>query len=135
MNTLFDFVTHIKGVEYIASLTFIAGFLMLNEVLKAKPFGTMVKAGKEDMEYIKTAGSGELFKSVKRIIAAPFIGLAYVAILPFAFAYAVAEAALDGLMGFAERELAFGWRPVEAYLSGKKRKEKKNKKTTEQEKK
>ena len=60
MNTLFDFVTHIKGVEYIASLTFIAGFLMLNEVLKPKPFGTMVQTGKEDIKYIKIAGSGQL---------------------------------------------------------------------------
>ena len=131
MNTLFDFVTHIKGVEYIASLTFIAGFLMLNEVLKAKPFGTMVKAGKEDMEYIKTAGSGELFTTVKRIIAAPFIGLAYVALLPVAFLFALVSEAINGVLGFAGREASFGWRPMEAYLSGKKRDKRKKDETDE----
>ena len=132
MNTLFDFVTHIKGVEYIASLIFIAGFLLLNEVLKAKPFGTVVQAGKEDIEHIKTAGSGQLFRSVKRIIAAPFIGLAYVAILPVAFLYALASAAINGVLGFAGREAALGWKPLEAYLSGKqadnKKKEERNEK-------
>jgi len=120
MHTLFDFVTHIKGVEYLASLTFIAGFLVLNEVLKAKPFGTMVQAGKEDMEYIRTTGSGQLFTSVKRIITAPFIGLAYVAVLPVAFLFALASAAINGVLGFTGREASFGWRPMEAYLSGKK---------------
>ena len=131
MNTLFDFVTHIKGVEYLVSLTFIAGFLMLNEVLKAKPFGTMVKAGKEDMEYIKTAGSGELFTTVKRIIAAPFIGLAYVAMLPVAFLFALVSEAINGVLGFAGREASFGWRPMEAYLSGKKGDKKKKDEKTE----
>jgi len=120
MHTLFDFVTHIKGVEYLASLTFIAGFLVLNEVLKAKPFGTMVQAGKEDMEYIRTTGSGQLFTSVKRIITAPFIGLAYVAVLPVAFLFALASAAINGVLGFTGREASFGWRPMEAYLSGEK---------------
>src|SRR5208337_246080 len=120
MHTLFDFVTHIKGVEYLASLTFIAGFLVLNEVLKAKPFGTMVQAGKEDMEYIRTTGSGQLFTSVKRIITAPFIGLAYVAVLPVAFLFALASAAINGVLGFTGREASFGWRPMEAYMSGKK---------------
>ncbi len=130
MHTLFDFVTHIKGVEYVASIAFIAGFLILNEVLKAKPFGTVVQAGKEDIEYIKTAGSGQLFASVKRIIAAPFIGLAYVAILPVAFLVALSLSVINGVLGFAGREASFGWRPLEAYLSGKqedkKKKEEKN---------
>ncbi|HXW69097.1 MAG TPA: hypothetical protein VEJ88_05780 [Dissulfurispiraceae bacterium] len=131
MHTLFDFVTHIKGVEYIASLTFIAGFLMLNEVLKPKPFGTMVQTGKEDIKYIKIAGSGQLLISVKRIIAAPFIGLAYVAILPVAFLFALASTAINGVLGFAGREASFGWRPMEAYLSGKKGDKKKKDQTNE----
>src|SRR5208337_84636 len=125
MHTLFDFVTHIKNIEYLASLTFIALFLVLNEVLKAKPFGTLVHAGKEDIEHIKTAGSGEVFKTVKRIIAAPFIGLAYVVALPFAFLFALASAAINGVLGFAGREATLGWRPLEAYLSGKKEDKKK----------
>ena len=131
MNTLFDFVTHIKIIEYLASLTFIAGFLLLNEVLKAKPFGTVVQAGKEDVKYIKIAGPGQLFKSVRRIIAAPFIGLAYVAVLPVAFLYALASAAINGVLGFAGREATLGWRPLEAYLSGEKGDKKKKEETNE----
>jgi len=131
MNTLFDFVTHIKNIEYLASLTFIALFLILNEVLKAKPFGTLVRTGKEDIEYIKKGGAGEVFKTVKRIIEAPFIGLAYVVALPFAFMFALVSAAINTVLGFAGRE-ALGWRPLEAYLSGKqedkKKKEERNEK-------
>ena len=126
MHTLFDFVTHIKNVEYLASLAFIAGFLILNEVLKAKPFGTLVQAGKEDIEHIKTAGSGQLFTSVKRIIAGPFIGLAYVAILPVVFLFALASSAINGVLDFAGMKTSLGWRPLEAYLSGKKEDKKKN---------
>ena len=122
MHTLFDFVTHIKNIEYLASLAFIAGFLILNEVLKAKPFGTLVQAGKEDIEHIKTEGSGQLFTSVKRIIAGPFIGLAYVAILPVVFLFALASAAVNGVLDLT----SLGWRPSEAYLSGKKEDKKKN---------
>ena len=132
MHTLFDFVTHIKNIEYLASLSFIALFLILNEVLKAKPFGTLVRTGKEDIEYIKTAGAGEVFKTVKRIIAAPFIGLAYVVALPFVFMFALASSVIEGAMGFAGVKTSLGWRPMEAYLSGKqegkKKKEEKNEK-------
>jgi hypothetical protein len=131
MNTLFDFVTHIKNIEYLASLTFIAGFLILNEVLKAKPFGTLVQAGKEDIEYIKTAGTSEVLKTVKRIIAAPFIGLAYVIALPFAFMFALASAVINGVMGFAGIKTSLGWRPMEAYLSGKKEDKKKKEERNE----
>ena len=132
MHTLFDFVTHIKNIEYLASLTFIALFLVLNEVLKAKPFGTLVHAGKEDIEYIKTAGSGEVFKTVKRIIAAPFIGAAYVVALPFAFMFALASSVIDGVMGFAGVKTSLGWRPMEAYLSGKQEDKKKKEERNEE---
>jgi hypothetical protein len=135
MHTLFDFVTHIKGVEYLASLTFIALYLIFSEFLKARPFHTMMQAGREDIGHVKETGTGEAFQSVKRVIAAPFIGLAYIAILPFAFFYALAQAAFRGILELTGREISFGWRPSEAYLSGKKKHKKEKKESDEQEKK
>ena len=66
-------------------------------------------------------------KTVGKVIAAPFIGLAYIIALPFGFAYAIGLAAVNGVLGFAGKEASFGWRPTEAYLSGKKKEKKKRK--------
>ena len=120
MNTLFDFVTHIKGVEYLASVTFIAVFLVYSQFLKPRPFSTMVQAGKEDIEYLKNEGSRQVLKTIGRVISAPFVGLAYIAILPFAFLMALVSTVINKVLGSAGREVSFGWRPLEAYLSGKK---------------
>lgn len=133
MNTLVDFITHVKAVEYILSLLGIAAFLLFWEFLKSKPFRTVVNTGKEDRAYIKeTGGFRHVLKSVGRIAAAPFIGLAYIAILPIAFFIALAAAvvnlAVKGVARIAGASATFEWRPVEAYLAGrKKKKEKKGK--------
>jgi len=120
MNTLYDFITHIKSVEYVMAIGFIAGFLIFNEILKAKPFGTLKAAVKEDAAYIKTNHT-EVFSTIKKVATAPFIGLAYVVALPFAMAYAIGTA-----LGRATAPaLSFGWRPVEAYFTGRKKKSKK----------
>ncbi|MGD0281764.1 MAG: hypothetical protein ABSB95_05330 [Dissulfurispiraceae bacterium] len=120
MNTLFDFVTHIKGVEYLASVTFIAVYLIYSEFLKPRPFSTVVKAGKEDIEYLRKEGSHEVLKTMGRVITAPFVGLMYVAMLPFAFLLALVSTVANKALGYAGKEMSFGWRPIEAYLSGKK---------------
>lgn len=125
MNTLFDFLTHVKGVEYIASLTFIAVYLIYTEFLKPKPFSTMVKAAEEDIEYMKRAGYKQVLKSIGRIVTAPVVGLAYIAILPFAFFMALVSTVINKVLAPAGRELSFGWRPLEAYFSGEKHDEKK----------
>lgn len=130
MHTLFDFVTHIKGVEYIASLSFIAMYLVFTEFLKAKPFSTLLQAGKDDIDYIKSEESGHVFKTVTRVIAAPFIGMAYIVMLPFAFVYALVRAIGESAYEFVGRELSLGWRPVEAYLMGRKGKREKGKGST-----
>jgi hypothetical protein len=135
MNTLFDFVTHIKGVEYVASLTFIALYLVFTEFLKEKPFRSLFQAGRDDVDYLKTSGSDQAFQSVKRVVSAPFIGLAYIVALPFVFLYAVVGAATRGILAFAGKEMPFGWRPLEAYLSGKQGEKKENKESAEEEKK
>lgn len=127
MYTMYDYITHIKGVEYIISLMFIAGYLLFAEVLKPKPFATVVRGGKEDMEFVKRTGYRNVLKTVGKIAAAPFIGIAYVVALPFAFFGAIGSAAAGAALDAVGKTAVFGWRPTEAYLTGKKKKEEKKK--------
>jgi hypothetical protein len=130
MNTLYDYLTHVKGVEYIISLLFIAGYILYAEALKPKPFKALMESGKEDLEFLRN-NKTSTFATVKKIAAAPFIGLGYVVMLPFAFAFAVGTAALSGVMGLVGRSASFGWRPTEAYLAGKKKKKEEKKQDEE----
>lgn len=131
MNTLFDFITHVKGIEYILAVMFITGYLIFWEILKPKPFGGLVKTVKDDAAYIEETGRKNLMKTIGKVAAAPFIGLAYVVTLPFAFLFAIGIAATEGIYKAVGREASFGWRPIEAYLSGRKKgkDEKKQKET------
>jgi hypothetical protein len=126
MFTLVDFITHIKGVEYILSILAIGGFLLFWESLKPKPFGTMITAGREDVEYIQQTGYGDTVRNIGKIAAAPFIGLFYLALLPVGFAcaliIAVVNLTLKGLGAIFGKNMSFDWRPMEAYLAGKKTK-------------
>ncbi len=127
MYTLVDFITHVKGVEYILSITAIAGFLLFWEVLKPKPFKTVVETGKDDLGYIEqTGGIKNVLKSVGKIVSAPFIGLAYIVMLPIGFfavlAVGVVNLAMKGAASIAGKSATFEWRPMEAYLAGKKKK-------------
>jgi len=130
MNTLYDYLTHVKGVEYIISVMFIAVYILYAEVLKPKPFATLKEAGKEDLDFIRS-NKPSTIATLKKIIAAPFIGLGYVVMLPFAFAYAIGTAALNGVMGLVGSSASFGWRPTEAYLAGKKKKKEEKKQNEE----
>lgn len=118
MNTLYDFVTHVKGVEYIIGILSIAGFILFIEALKPAPFKTLKNAGKEDYEHIRKTGLGSVLRTMGKVAAAPFIGLAYVAALPFAFVFALAFAVISKVMGSLGVDATFGWRPLEAYLTG-----------------
>jgi len=126
MFTLVDFITHIKGVEYILSILAIGGFLLFWEVLKPKPFATVITTGRDDMEYIQQTGYGDTMKSIGKIVTAPFIGLAYLAMLPVGFAVALIiggiNVTLKGLSVLLGKNMSFDWRPMEAYLTGKKTK-------------
>jgi len=135
MHTLFDFITHIKAVEYIVAILSIAGFIMFWEVLKSRPFSTVVNEGRADLEHLKGQGTGQTMKSIGRIAAAPFIGLAYVMIVPVGFFIAIALGivnvvlkAANGLMGLLGKQVAFEWRPMEAYFTGEKKKRKEEEK-------
>ncbi len=139
MYPLVDFITHVKGVEYLLALAGIAVFLVFWEFLKPAPFRTIVNTGKEDRSYIKaTGGFRQVLKNIGRIAAAPFIGLAYIVMLPIAFLVALAAAAVNlavrGAAHLAGKSAAFQWRPVEAYLAGRKRKKEKKEKGPEKEK-
>ena len=127
MYTLYDFMTHIKGVEYILALLFIAGYILYSEVLKPKPFKTMIDTGKDDLDHMKKTGYRNTLKVMGKIAAAPFIGIAYVVMLPFAFIAALGSAATGGVMTFFGKTAVFGWRPTEAYLTGKKKKKEEKK--------
>jgi hypothetical protein len=138
MYTLVDFITHIKGVEYIFSILAIGVFLIFWEVLKPKPFRTVVNTGKDDFSYIEQAGGFKaILTAVGKIAAAPFIGLAYIIILPFGFFAALAVAAFNlamkGVASVAGKSASFQWRPMEAYLAGKKKKGKATAKTQKDE--
>lgn len=141
MHTLVDFLTRVKGVEYIISVAFIAAFIIYLEVLKPKPFKTLVHSGKEDLSFLKERGYRNTLKTIGRILAAPFIGLFYVVSLPFIFVYAVgielldmAVAGLESIFTLAGKNVTFGWRPQEAYFAGRKRKKEKAGKEEEQKK-
>ena len=128
MYTLVDFITHVKGIEYIMSILAIGGFLLFWEALKPAPFRTVVETGKDDLSYIKQAGGARhILTSVGKIAAAPFIGLAYIAMLPIGFfavlAIGIVNLAMKGVASIAGESMAFEWRPVEAYLAGRKKKE------------
>jgi len=122
MHTLFDFMTHIKGVEYILALMFIAGYILFSEVLKPKPFATVKSTGKDDLEYARKVGYRGIMKNIGKIAAAPFIGIAYVVMLPFAFVAALGTEVGGRVMSLAGSTAHFGWRPVASYLTGKKHK-------------
>lgn len=118
MNTMFDFITHVKGIEYLLAVSAIVVYLVYWEFLKPRPFRTVVEEGKADLEYVRE--KGEFGKTAGKIAAAPFIGLAYIIILPFTFLYAVVLAVTGSVGRKAGEGVAFDWRPSEAYLSGKK---------------
>jgi uncharacterized membrane protein len=127
MHTLVDFLTRVKGVEYILSVLTITGFVLFLEVLKPAPFQSLRKLIGEDVAFLREEGFRSVMKTVGRAVAAPFIGLLYVIALPFLFVYYLAVE----LRGMAAERMAtaldavgasavFGWRPSEAYLAGRK---------------
>ncbi len=70
-------------------------------------------------------------KRLLTLIVAPVTGLAYVIALPFiavaTVVTLVGERILHGLISIVVRGVSYGWRPTEAYLTGKKRRKKEKK--------
>ncbi len=127
MHTLVDFITQVKGIEYILSVLFIGGFLLFWEILKPRPFATVVNVGKEDLEHIKQNGYRDTMKYAGKIAAAPFIGLVYIIMLPVGFFFVLLSEAVNllvkGVSTLLGKDVSFQWRPMEAYFTGKKNKQ------------
>jgi len=68
-------------------------------------------------------------KGVMGLLLGPIAGLLYVICLPFVavatVVVLVARKVADPVIGIVKNLALFGWRPLEAYLSGKKRKNRK----------
>jgi len=67
--------------------------------------------------------------TVAMLLASPIIGLLYVVFLPLIGTATLAALAVRKVVGgaavVAGKTISFGWRPVEAYLAGKKKRNKK----------
>jgi hypothetical protein len=118
MNSMFDFITHVKGVEYILSIALIAGYLLVWEALKPRPFRTVKETGREDLAHLKQTGMKNTLRLAGKIATAPFVGLMYIVLLPVGLVSAVTYSLVARVAGNSE---SFSWRPMEAYLSGKKK--------------
>ncbi|HXY54386.1 MAG TPA: hypothetical protein VEM40_06925 [Nitrospirota bacterium] len=70
--------------------------------------------------------------TVAMMLAGPIIGLLYVVFLPVigiaTLAVVAGRKALTSAVSVAGKTIAFGWRPVEAYLAGRKKEKKRNEK-------
>ncbi len=132
MHTLFDYITQVKTVEYLIAVAAIGLFILFLEVLKPRPFKSLVDAGKEDLDHIRnTGGYRNALRNVGKIAFAPLIGLAYIVALPFTFVFALGVAVLSGASRAMGVSTSFGWRPQEAYLTGKKKEKKSSEETKE----
>lgn len=146
MYTLFDFITQVKGAEYLIAVSAIGLFILFWEVLKPRPFRSMVETAREDLSSIgQSGGYGGVFRTAGHVVAAPFIGLAYIVALPFVFLFALNLVLLEGItraidvtaVWMARMIVAntyalaramnvptsFSWRPQEAYFLGRKRRQ------------
>jgi hypothetical protein len=150
MYTLYDFITQVKGAEYLIAVSAVGLFLLFWEVLKPRPFKSMIDAAKGDVTQIgQSGGFAQVLRTAGHVAAAPFIGLAYVVALPFVFVYAVGHVLLEGMAqaigagaDWVARTLVqgaqavarivhvspgFSWRPQEAYFLGRKRRQRADK--------
>ena len=78
-----------------------------------------VLPGSEQTRYIKAP-------VVVMLMAAPVIGLVFAVFLPFIGIVMtlslISRKLVDGVTSAAAGSMSFGWRPIEAYLAGRKRK-------------
>ena len=119
MDTLFDFTTKVKGIEYIIAISAIVSFILFLEILKNKPFKSLRDVVRDELRYVKEHGL-----SLARLLTALFRGIIYVISLPFAFFLGVGSALINSLSKAAGGSFVFSWRPTWAYFSGGKKNKK-----------
>ncbi|MDI6728408.1 MAG: hypothetical protein QMD44_05715 [Thermodesulfovibrionales bacterium] len=75
------------------------------------------------LAYYEEKGTG---KGIAALLLGPILGLVYVIALPFiaiaTIVILIGKKALGGILSLMRNLVSFGWRPSEAYLSGKKKK-------------
>lgn len=148
--TLFDFITQVKGAEYLIAVSAVGLFVVLWQVLGPRPFKAMMETAREDLKYINRGGGySSVARTAGRVVAAPFLALAYIAALPFVFLFSVSLVIVEGVgqaidasglwiarMIAANRaalarvmnvSTSFTWRPQEAYFLGRKRRKARDK--------
>lgn len=121
MNTLVDFITQNKGIEYLLAIAFIGGYALFVEFLKPKPFRGLVSSIRDDMGHMKGQGKADMRRLMKNMLVLPFVAGAYIVALPFYMVVGMtlkAESVLSGVVG----SNSMAWRPLESYLSGRAKK-------------
>lgn len=118
MHTLYDFINHTNGIEYLLAICLLAGYVLFWHLMKPRPFDEMVEAGREDFRKFQEIGLRGVLRSTGRVMAAPFIVMAYVIAVPFGFMAALGTAAINGTARLMGSSWSFGWRPAESYLTG-----------------
>ncbi|MCL4536015.1 MAG: hypothetical protein M1610_00255 [Nitrospirae bacterium] len=86
------------------------------------------------LAYYEEKGTG---KGIAALLLGPIIGLVYVISMPFiaiaTIVILIGKKALSGILSLLRSLVSFGWRPSEAYLSGKKKEKKEKDETKESE--
>jgi hypothetical protein len=117
MNTLFDFISSVNGVEYVLAILFMLGFVLFAELLKPRPFNGLARAVAEDIAFMKAERDGKVLRLTKSVMIAPICALVYIAAVPLLFIHGVAT-----LMGkVIAATTAVGWSPVQVYFANRKR--------------
>ena len=110
------------------------GMNMLNKgghMVKAGTYWNMANGNRVQMEQegaLPGSGTTRYIKApvAVMLMAAPVIGLLFAVFLPFVGIAMtiglVSKKLAEGVVSAAAGSMSFGWRPIEAYLAGKKRK-------------
>lgn len=117
MNTLFDYISTVNGIQYALMLAFIIGFVLFLELLKPKPFAGLMRIASDDIGFVRTQSPGTRLRSIKRLCAAPLLALLYIAAIPILFVHGVAVIFSRVIMALTW----VSWSPVRAYFRGSKK--------------
>lgn len=119
MNTLVDFVTQTKGMEYLLAIGFIFGYAVFFEFLRPGPFAGLARDVRQDLDYLRSSGGrNDMRRLARNMLKLPLVAGAYLFALPAYFIMGIGlkvEGALAGT--FAGGSMA--WRPLESYLTGR----------------
>ena len=116
-NTMFDYLSATNGLQFLMAIAFVAGFLVLWEVLMSKrPFKAIFSVLSEDMKFAREMGAGGFAKLGRQTAQAAALTGMYLAAIPFLFMQAMGAATFRGVSTGME----MGWSPVRAYFAGRK---------------